>query len=357
MKSPTGSPAESLSAKIKAKAFDLGFALCGITTADPPPHHQQFQEWLAEGSSGDMLYLHRQEPKRGDLCKVLVDARSVVCVALNYSPDKGHPPLPSSDSSKGVVARYAQFDDYHNTLWNRLETLLEYIRVENPGTSGKVYCDTGPVTERDLAMRAGLGWIGKHTNLISRRLGNWFFIGEIILDIDLSADDPDTNHCGTCTRCIAECPTSAITAPFKLDARRCISYLTIELKGSIPEDLRPLIGNRIYGCDDCLAVCPWNKFAQAASDCAVQPRADLTAPDLIELLQLDDEGFRTTFAHSPIKRTKRRGFLRNVCVALGNVGNSSAIPALTVALNDHEPLIREHADWAIKQIQSRVDEV
>ena len=356
---------------IKAEAARLGFALCGITNADPPPHHKHYVRWLAQGSAGEMLYLHRQEPKRGDLQAVLPAAQSIVCVALNYADRNGQAdlkpiPVPSSSSSppgrssdtvlSGTIARYARFDDYHETLWARLELLLTFIQTILPAATGKVYCDTGPITERDLAMRAGLGWIGKHTNLISRQLGNWFFLGEIILDIPLSADTPETTHCGTCERCLPACPTGAILAPYTLDARRCISYLTIELKGSIPIELRPLIGARIYGCDDCLAVCPWNKFARAAADDAVRPRADLTAPDLLELLALDDEGFRERFRHSPIRRTKRRGLLRNVCVALGNVGDPRAIAALTrAAENDPEPLVREHALWALAEISQRTN--
>ena len=375
-----------LAEQIKAEAARLGFALCGITTADPPPHHRHYARWLAEGRAGEMLYLHRQEPKRGDLSQVLPGAKSVVCVALNYSPEEGIAPTPGSSCRPlppqagegfgvgaegvvrnsypspacggrgrqelpGVVARYARFDDYHETLWQRLEALLGFIQTQAPTASGKVYCDTGPITERDLAMRAGLGWIGKHTNLISRSLGNWFFLGEILLDIELPADTPETTHCGTCTRCLPACPTGAITAPYQLDARRCISYLTIELKGSIPEDLRPLIGTRIYGCDDCLAACPWNKFAVRSEDPTVRPRADLSAPDLLELLALDDEAFRVKFKNSPIKRTKRRGLLRNVCVALGNLGDPRAVPALTrAAETDPEPLVREHAAWALTRI-------
>ena len=340
-----------LAGQIQAEAARLGFALCGITTADPPPHHREYARWLAEGKAGEMLYLGRQEPKRGDLQQVLPGARSIVCVALNYSPEAGMAaPRPTS------IARYARFDDYHQTLWQRLGALLAFIQTQEPGANGKVYCDTGPITERDLAMRAGLGWIGKHTNLISRQLGNWFFLGEILLDIALPPDPPETTHCGTCTRCLPACPTGAITAPYQLDARRCISYLTIELKGSIPEDLRPLIGTRIYGCDDCLAVCPWNKFAVRATDPAVAPRADLTAPDLLELLALDDSGFREKFQNSPIKRTKRRGLLRNVCVALGNLGNPLALPALEhAAQSDPEPLVREHAAWAVAQIINKGD--
>ena len=386
----------TLAEQIKAEAARLGFALCGITSAEPPPHHRRYARWLAEGRAGEMLYLHRQEPKRGDLAQVLPGAKSVVCVALNYSPEEGKAPTPVASRrplppqageglreeteglflisypspilmgegsalapgvGAGTVARYARFDDYHDTLWQRLDDLLAFIQALSPGANGKVYCDTGPITERDLAMRAGLGWIGKHTNLISRQLGNWFFLGEILLDIPLPADTPETTHCGTCTRCIPACPTGAITAPYELDARRCISYLTIELKGSIPEDLRPLIGTRIYGCDDCLAACPWNKFAVKSDDPAVQPRADLTAPDLLELLALDDNAFRAKFKNSPIKRTKRRGLLRNVCVALGNLGDPRAVPALThAAAFDPEPLVREHAQWALERIDATMQE-
>jgi epoxyqueuosine reductase len=345
----------TLSEIIKARAAELGFALCGITSADPPPHHQHYREWLGDGHAGEMQYLERQEPKRGDLQAVLPGAKSVVCVALNYSSEDGMPQSAvESGRLTGTIARYARFDDYHDAMWERLGALLETVRSHAPEANGKVYCDTGPVTERDLAMRAGMGWIGKHTNLISRRIGNWFFLGEIILDIDLPVDDPEMPHCGTCTRCIPACPTGAITAPYRLDARRCISYLTIELKGSIPEDLRPLIGARVYGCDDCLAACPWNKFAKAASDAAVLPREDLKAPDLLELLGLDDAEFRERFRNSPIKRTKRRGLLRNVCVALGNIGDESVLPALErAAESDPEPLVREHAAWAIARIVSR----
>jgi epoxyqueuosine reductase len=207
--------------------------------------------------------------------------------------------------------------------------------------------------ERDLAQRAGLGFIGKHTNLISRRLGNWFFLSEIITTLELEHDASEKNRCGSCTRCIAACPTQAITAPFQLDARRCISYLTIELKGSIPMEFRPAIGNRIYGCDDCLEVCPWNKFAHEGQLMKSHERPDLATPDLVELLSLDDAGFKRRFDGTPMLRGKRRGLLRNVCVALGNVGDDSALPALRRAAADSEPLIAEHARWAIERIESR----
>ncbi len=213
--------------------------------------------------------------------------------------------------------------------------------------------DTGPLLERDLAQRAGLGFIGKHTNLISRRLGNWIFLSEIITTLALEPDAPEKNHCGTCTRCIAACPTAAITAPFQLDARRCISYLTIELKGSIPVELRPAIGNRIFGCDDCLQVCPWNRFAREGHTMKAHARPDLAQPDLLELLALDEAGFKRHFAGTPILRARRRGLLRNVCVALGNIGEERALPALRKAADDPEPLVAEHAHWAIERIAAR----
>ncbi len=342
----------SLESLIKDEASRLGFAFCGITSADPPDHHADFENWIAGGQHGEMDYLARQADKRGSLETVLPGAKSVIVVGLNYSAQET--PQIERDRLVGEVARYARFDDYHETMWARLGELLRFVQEARPDVSGKVYCDTGPVTERDLAMRAGIGWIGKHTNLINRNLGNWFFLGEIILDIELVPDKPETTHCGTCSRCIPACPTGAITAPYKLDARRCISYLTIELKGSIPVELRPLIGNRIYGCDDCLAACPWNKFAVVSDDPAMQPRADLTSPDLIPLLNLTDDDFRKRFARSPIRRTKRRGLLRNVCVALGNIGDRRALPALEWARDsDPEPVVREHAAWAIEQIKAR----
>jgi epoxyqueuosine reductase len=333
---------------IKAKADELGFAKCGITTAHPPPNHNRYKAWLDSGMAGELHYLHRQEEKRQNLAQVMPGIKTLVVVAMNYySGDSPHSP------HEGVVARYARFPDYHHTMWERLEQLLNFIRGKIPGAEGKAYCDTGPITERDYAMRAGIGWIGKHTNLINRNLGNWFFLGELLLDFELPPDQPETPHCGTCTRCMPACPTGAIVRPFELDARRCISYLTIELKGSIPVPLRPLVGNRIYGCDDCLAVCPWNKFAVKSNDRAVRPRQDLLSPDLASLLTIDEKEFKSRFHEMPMMRAKRRGFVRNVCVALGNVGDSNALPQLAKATKDHEPLVQEHAEWAINQINLR----
>jgi epoxyqueuosine reductase len=253
------------------------------------------------------------------------------------------------------MARYARFKDYHDVLGERLKQLTQYLDELGGESSRSLwYADTGPLLERDLAQRAGLGFVGKHTNLISRQLGTWIFLAEIITTLELEPDSPEKNRCGSCARCISACPTAAITAPFQLDARRCISYLTIELKGAIPVELRSAIGDHIYGCDDCLAACPWNKFAREGKLMKEHARADLGRSDLLELLALDDPGFKSRFAGTPILRTKRRGLLRNVCVALGNVGDETALPALLKAAEDPEPLIAEHARWAIAQIESRL---
>jgi len=350
--------------QIQQRTRALGFDACRITTAEPPRSAAQFQTWLASGQHGDMGYLQRNAHKRIDPQKVLSGARSVITLAASYATEVCQVPGVSrqtegSDSNHaslthGVIARYARFIDYHDVLGDRLRQLTEFIdQLGGEGTRSLWYVDTGPLLERDLAQRAGLGFVGKHTNLISRQLGNWFFLAEIITTLELEPDAPEKNRCGTCTRCISACPTAAITAPFQLDARRCISYLTIELKGSIPEALRPAIGNRIYGCDDCLAVCPWNRFAQEGKLMKEHARADLAAPDLVELLSLDETGFKKRFAGTPMLRTKRRGLLRNVCVALGNVGDATALPALQHATGDSEPLIAEHARWAMERIAER----
>jgi epoxyqueuosine reductase len=262
--------------------------------------------------------------------------------------------IPNSKFQNGIVARYARFADYHDVLGEQLKSLTEFVnQLGGVGVRSLWYVDTGPMLERDFAQRAGLGFVGKHTNLISRKLGNWIFLSEIITTLELEPDAPEQNHCGKCSRCIAACPTNAIIAPFQLDARKCISYLTIELKGAIPVGLRPAIGNRIYGCDDCLAACPWNRFAREGALMKAHMNKELNSPDLIKLLQLDDIDFKSRFAGSPILRTKRRGLLRNVCVALGNTGDAIALPALEKVTHDTEPLIAEHAHWAIEEIESR----
>jgi epoxyqueuosine reductase len=331
--------------QIQEWARALGFDDCRVTTAQPPDNAAHFERWLAAQHHGTMAYLERNAHKRVDPERVLAGARSIITLAASYH-------LHQQES--GPVARYARFSDYHDVLGERLKNLTGYLNeLGGPVARSLWYIDTGPLLERDLAQRSGLGFIGKHTNLISRQLGNWIFLAEIITTLELEPDGPEVNRCGSCTRCISACPTQAIRAPFELDARRCISYLTIELKGPIPEEFRPAIGNRVYGCDDCLAVCPWNRFAREGRLMKDHLRIDLSAPDLVELLSLDDAGFKKRFANTPMLRTKRRGFLRNVCVALGNVGNRSALPALERASSDSEPLIAEHARWAAIQIKKR----
>lgn len=336
---------------ILQRARELGFDDCRFTSASPPEHATQFSDWLDRKFHGEMLWLDRNSAKRKDPQKVLAGAKTVICLAASY--DIENRKSESGNRKSGLVARYAQSDDYHDVLAEKLKTLTDYLTQLAPGSRSLWYVDTGPVLERDLAERAGLGFIGKHTNLISRKLGNWIFLAEILTTLALEPDQPEKNHCGTCTRCLAACPTGAITAPFQLDARKCISYLTIELKGSIPLEFRSAIGNRIYGCDDCLAICPWNRFAREGNLLKPYFRSELDQPDLLELLALDDAQFKTKFARTPLLRTKRRGILRNVCVALGNVGDQSALPALEIAAGDQEPLIAEHARWAIEQIQGR----
>jgi epoxyqueuosine reductase len=330
---------------IRQRAAELGFDDCRITTAAPPQSAEKFQGWLAGKNHGELAWLERNAEKRVDPQKNLAGAKSIICLAASYH---------SFNCQSGVVARYARFADYHDVLAEKLKLLAKFAD-ELGGANAKSlwYVDTGPILERDFAQRAGLGFVGKHTNLISRRLGNWIFLAEILTTLELEPDAPEKNHCGICTRCLTACPTNAITAPFQLDARKCISYLTIELKGSIPEEFRRAIGSRIYGCDDCLAVCPWNKFARAGNLMQPHAREDLTTPDLLELLRLDDTQFKARFAGTPMLRTKRRGLLRNVCVALGNIGDDAALPDLAKAATDHEPLIAEHAGWAISEIESR----
>jgi epoxyqueuosine reductase len=337
---------------IRHEARELGFDGCRFTTAAAPASAGQFQNWLAGKRHGEMAWLERSVLKRVDPHNTLPGANSIICLAASYETKTPNSELRTSNS--GLVARYARFADYHDVLGERLKSLTDFVnQLGCAETRSLWYVDTGPLLERDFAQRAGLGFIGRHTNVISRQLGNWIFLAEIITTLELEPDAPEKNHCGKCERCITACPTNAITAPFQLDARRCISYLTIELKGPIPVELRPAIGNRIFGCDDCLAVCPWNRFAREGKMMKAHARPELAAPDLIELLQLDEAGFKARFAGTPVLRTKRRGLLRNICVALGNTGDKSALPHLKRVSGDSEPLIAEHARWAMEQIQDR----
>jgi len=361
---------------LRQRAAELGFDDCRFTSATAPASADHFRRWLEQAHHGEMHWLERTADKRADLQKVLPGAKTVIVLAASYETQSGswlnskhqavtaaglpaETPMERSHAASaattGVIARYARFADYHDVLGGRLKSLTDFVNhLGGSPTRSLWYVDTGPLLERDLAQRAGLGFIGKHTNVISRRLGNWIFLAEILTTLELAPDPPEQNHCGNCARCLTACPTNAITAPFQLDARKCISYLTIELKGAIPVELRPAIGNRIFGCDDCLAVCPWNRFARAGRLLQSQARGDLRQPDLLELLQLDAAGFKTRFAGTPLWRTKRRGLLRNVCVALGNTGDAAAVPALDIATRDAEPMIAEHARWAMEQITARL---
>jgi epoxyqueuosine reductase len=349
--------AHSLKQEILDRATALGFDSCKVTAAAAPRHGNEFQAWLREGAAGEMEWMARGAEKRGDLQKVLPGARSVIVVALNYF--QGNQPAMEIErpwsrrpdgAAAGRIARYAWEDDYHDLMLRKLEKLSAFLSEH--GGSQKCYVDTGPILERDHAAEAGIGWHGKSTMLIDPKLGTWFFLGEILTTLELPADAPQEPRCGTCQRCLVACPTGAITEPHRLDARRCISYLTIELKGSIPLELRPLIGARIYGCDDCLEACPWNRFASVSREAAFAAGPAI-GMRLRDYLALDDARFRELFRNSPIKRIKRRGFLRNVCVALGNVGGREDLPALEAAAADPEPLIAEHAAWAISRIHAR----
>jgi len=339
----------TLSLRIKEEAQRLGFELVGISPARLPPHEESFAEWLRQGFAGELAYMERTQQLRRDPRALVPWAVSVVSVAMNYFTPNPRPG--PTKETRGWISRYAWGDDYHDLMGQRLEALFETIRAMHEGpVEGKAFVDSGPVLERDFAGVAGLGWIGKNTHLISPKKGSWFFLGELFLSIELDYDRPIRDRCGKCDLCLKACPTSAFVGPYILDARRCISYLTIELKGWMPRHLRPLVGNHIFGCDICQDVCPYNVKARPTSEPAYAPRAGLYAPDLIPLLALTEQEFRTRIRGSPILRAKRRGFLRNVAVALGNIGSVEAVPALIHALDDKEPLVRGHAAWALGRI-------
>lgn len=344
----------SLIERIGAKARDLGFDLVGIAPAHPIPHLDAYRAWLSQGYHGEMAYMARADrvKRREHPERIMPGVQSIVCVGMNYYPGE----WPDADPSRGLISRYAWGADYHDLMTPRLEELAAFIHAQTGGrAAGRVYVDTGPVLERSYAAAAGLGFIGKNTCLIHPRLGSWLFLGEILLDMEIGQDGISPHGgCGTCTRCLEACPTGALVAPYVLDARRCISYLTIELKGAIPVELRPLLDNRIYGCDVCQEVCPWQRFARPTQEQALRAAdADHAAPSLLALIALDEEGFRRRYTGSPIARIGRGRFLRNVAVALGNRGDRQAIPALEKALSDDDPLIQEHAAWALEHINAR----
>jgi epoxyqueuosine reductase len=338
--------------RIKAYARRLGFDLVGVVPASSVPHGGFYAEWVERGYAGEMGYLARGVEKRRDPRNVLASARSIIAVGISYYADVPEPP--GDGQLRGRVARYAWGYDYHDVIREKLYRLLTYINEDRP-VAGRVYVDTGPILERDVAALAGVGWFGKNTNLLHTTVGSWYFLGMLLIDLDLDYDTPVADHCGTCTRCLTGCPTEAFVGPYVLDARRCISYLTIELKGPIPRDLRPLMGNWIFGCDVCQEVCPWNiKHAQPTTEPAFRPRPETVYPLLLPLLQLNEEDFRMRFRNSTILRAKRCGLLRNVAIALGNLKAGEATPILLRVLHhDPDPLVRGHAAWALGQIGGR----
>ena len=343
-------PAPSLAHAIRGQAYGLGFDLVGITTLGPAETAAAFDRWIEAGYAGEMGYLARGAEKRRDTRLPVPGALSAIVVALDYG---GREP-------SGPVARYARGDDYHDVMAARLRELHAWIDARAGGPiAGKAYVDTGPILERDLARRAGLGWFGKNGNLLNPEIGSYFFIGALLLDLALDADAPfDADRCGTCTRCLDACPTDAFVGPRVLDATRCISYLTIEQKGEIPLELRAKVGGLLYGCDICQEVCPWNvRFGRELTEDALRPREAVGTKDArtlaLEILALDDDGFRMAFRGSPMKRAKLRGLRRNAAVVLGNVGVIEDLPALAAAVVDPEPLVRDHAAWAVERIQSR----
>ncbi len=336
--------------KIRHRALELGFEGFGVTLPDVGKSGERFQQWLAQNFDGEMQYMKRGEAKRLDLDGVLPGVKSVICLSTSYFTTPRTLEFLEAPET-GDISNYAWNLDYHDLIQPRLRELEACLAEVFPGCRTKGYVDTGPILEKPLAEKAGLGWIGKHTNLLTEGIGSYYFLSEILVDVALPPSEAAEDHCGTCTACIDICPTGAIVAPYVLDSRKCISYLTIELKGAIPHEYRKALGNRIYGCDDCQIVCPWNSYAVATEEPAFQEREGVKG--LIELMQLDDEGFRSRFRKSPVKRIKRRGLLRNVAVALGNSGRLEAVPALTQALSDPEPLIRSHAVWALGELMGQ----
>jgi epoxyqueuosine reductase len=345
------SPLES---RLKEQARALDFALVGIARAGEADDFARLREWLDRGYAGEMAYMERHAAARRHPAAVLPDVRSVVMVGMEYLAGIGYrvsgigeepPPIPDTRYPiPGRIARYARGPDYHDTLRDRLNRLLAWVQEQQPGCHGRGVVDTAPLLERDFARRAGLGWIGKNTMLINKHRGSYFFLGALLLDIELTPDEPHTaSHCGTCTACLDACPTGAFPGPGWLDARRCISYLTIELRSAIPEDLRSGVGDWLFGCDICQDVCPWN-------------RKDMSQPealDATEVLSLTDEAFRQRYRGTALERTKRRGLVRNAAIVLGNSGDPAALPVLRQALADPEPVVREAAAWAIAQIDNR----
>jgi len=341
----------ALKSALAAQARAEGFAAMGVARPDAVPEAgARLRQFVAEGHHGQMAWMEDRIDWRADPAALWPEARSVVMLAEPYTPD--FDPLELLERREAAaISVYAMGRDYHDVVKKRLKRLGRWL-IAGAGGQIKVFVDTAPVMEKPLAAAAGLGWQGKHTNLLSRELGNWFFLGAIFTTQDLPADEPAREHCGTCTACLDICPTNAFPAPFQLDARRCISYLTIEHRGPVDPALRPAMGNRIYGCDDCLAICPWNKFARLATESRYAARADLVAPDLAELAALDDAGFRARFSGSPIKRIGRDRFVRNVLYAIGNSASARLMPAAQALVDDADPAVSDAARWAVLRLAS-----
>jgi epoxyqueuosine reductase len=344
--------ANDLKAALTHQARALGFDCAGITSPDAiADAGRHFQNFLADGAHGEMDWLADRPERRADPRVLWPGVRSVIMLGVNYGP--GENPLAIlAQRSSGAISVYAQGHDYHDVIKKRLKALARWL-VAASGAEVKVFVDTAAVMEKPLAQAAGLGWQGKHTNLVSREFGSWLFLGAIFTSTEMPRDEPDADHCGSCQACLDICPTAAFPAPYKLDARRCISYLTIENKGPIPREFRKAIGNRIYGCDDCLAVCPWNKFAQTGREAKLAARDELRAPGLAELARLDDAAFRALFAKSPVKRIGRDRFIRNVLIAIGNSNEPALAAEAERLLKDQSPLVRGAAVWALAQLIER----
>lgn len=332
---------------LQKEAARLGFDLCRVAAAGPAPHADALRAWLDDGHHATMDWMRRTESGRSDPRRILSGARSIVVLASNYY----HREDPPAAADTGRIALYARGADYHEVLGPRLRALAEKLTLA--GGEQRCFVDGGPVLERDWAAACGISWHGKSTMGIHPRLGTWFFLSVVLTTLEFPPDNPLPDRCGRCTRCIAACPAGAIVAPYRLDARRCISFLTIENKGPIPVEFREAMGDRIFGCDDCLAACPWNRFAAEARDAQLAPSPDISRIPLRDFLRLDEASFKQKFRGSPILRAKRRGFLRNVCVALGNKGTPDDLPALRHAAQDPEPLVREHAQWALARVEVR----
>lgn len=334
---------------IRDRALAVGFDAVGFAPAALGPEaRERLAQFVAEGRHGDMEWMDERSDQRSHPQSLWGEARTVIALGTSYAPHDD-PLRLAEHPDRGVVSVYARNRDYHDLVKGRLKTLAQWLAHQTKA-GVKVFVDTAPVMEKPLAAQAGLGWQGKHTNLVSRDHGSWLFLGEIYTTLELPPDPPARDRCGSCDRCQTACPTAAFPAPYQIDARRCISYLTIEHKGPIPDDLKPLMGNRIYGCDDCLAACPWNKFARATREPAFLPRAELTAPRLADLAQLDDAGFRQVFSGSPIKRIGRDRFVRNVLVAIGNSGDPTLRPVAEALREDGSDVVREAAGWAAARL-------